>query len=92
MQPTILVRFPREEGFACYPVPLARHGEEEGKWALRESVQRFIEASAFVKIHALATQEYFLVDPRWHSHVLPDVLSLSENPSRWLEVELVPGK
>jgi hypothetical protein len=59
-----VVRFPRDEGFAAYPVTIAvDQNQDEASdpiWLLRESVDAFIAASHIPKIRALVGQQFYL--------------------------------
>ncbi len=89
-----LIKFPRDEGFASYPVRLTRCDCDHLAWELRKSVEQFISACPFPKVHALLGQTFHFRDTRLGRAVLPDIMPDRLVPRNvgQLEIELVMGQ
>ena len=55
---SLLVRFPREQGFVIHPVLVYPDPEKMDRWLLRQSIQTYNERCGVERTRLLATQPY----------------------------------
>lgn len=56
----MLVKFPRENGFAAYAVTVGPAEHDPALWDLGGAIERYIAESPFPRIQALVGKPYFL--------------------------------